>query len=431
FEYSSKQTRSFSIDSDDIVISAYQPKSVLAQILLEPQTMVEDSLTYDITAWSIPYAYGLEAYATKTRLTVNKKGEAAEFTPNEVPDNAYAFLLEWKNLNDARLLGALLEAGVKTRFAEQAFTYSGKQYDPGTIVIAKRDNKDLGEAFEKTITQMANDHQRTLFSTNTGFAESGPDLGSSDIVYLEKPEIALIGGDGSSSLDFGATWHFFEQQLGYPVTVLGTHYLGRVDLDKYNVVIMQSGNYNSIGNRGMQKIQEWVESGGKLIAVQDALQTLQNAEFTALSGHNDDGDKSTQDKIKKEVAEKRQSMKYADREREYAKQIVPGAIFRVSLDNTHPLAFGYDETYFSLKTDNHRFGLLSNGWNVGTIENSNDHMAGFAGHYVKRAVTNSMVFGTESIGQGQIVYMVDNPLFRAFWYDGKLLFCNAIFFVGQ
>ncbi|MEQ8711788.1 MAG: M14 family metallopeptidase [Cyclobacteriaceae bacterium] len=431
YRYSTKSNQNFSIDQEDIVISAYQPKSVLTQILMEPQTMVEDSLTYDITAWSIPYAFGLEAYATKTRLAVTTSDDAASFVANETPDNAYAFLLEWKNLKDARLLSALLKADVKTRFSEQPFTYSGKRYNPGTIVVAKRDNAHLGSGFEDLVVGLANEHQRRLFIIQTGFADAGPDLGSSDIAFLNKPKVALLGGDGSSSLDFGATWHFFEQQLGYPVTVLGTHYFGGVDLSPYDVLILQSGDYGTIGDKGWKKIQSWVENGGKLIAVQDAVKTLHGTEFTSLSGHGNDEEKNELDKMKAEISEKRQTLKYGNRERERAKEIVPGAIFRVTLDNTHPLAFGYGDSYFSLKTDNHRFGYLDKGWNVGIIDSNDDHMAGFAGQYVKRAATNSMVFGTESVGQGQIVYMVDNPLFRAFWYDGKLLFCNAVFFVGQ
>jgi hypothetical protein len=35
------------------------------------------------------------------------------------------------------------------------------------------------------------------------------------------------------------------------------------------------------------------------------------------------------------------------------------------------------------------------------------------------------------MGGGQVIYMSDNPLFRAFWDNGKLLFANAVFFVGQ
>ena len=40
----------------------------MVQVLLEPQTKLNDSLTYDITAWSLPYAYGLKAIATKEEV---------------------------------------------------------------------------------------------------------------------------------------------------------------------------------------------------------------------------------------------------------------------------------------------------------------------------------------------------------------------------
>jgi hypothetical protein len=41
------------------------------------------------------------------------------------------------------------------------------------------------------------------------------------------------------------------------------------------------------------------------------------------------------------------------------------------------------------------------------------------------------LFGVEDFGQGHVVYMVDNPLFRGFWENGKMIFGNAIFMVGQ
>jgi hypothetical protein len=121
---------------------------------------------------------------------------------------------------------------------------------------------------------------------------------------------------------------------------------------------------------------------------------------------------------------------YASQEREYAKNIIPGAIFRVTIDNTHPMAYGYDRTYFSLKTSGQRYGYLSD-QNVGIIEGKDDHMSGFAGQYVKEKLPKSLVFGVEDRGRGQIVYFVDNPLFRNFWYSGKLMVANSIFFVGQ
>ena len=68
YSYGSGEYDSFRIQENDIIISSDQKKSVLAQVLFEPKTHYEDSLTYDITAWSIPYVYGLEAYALETEI---------------------------------------------------------------------------------------------------------------------------------------------------------------------------------------------------------------------------------------------------------------------------------------------------------------------------------------------------------------------------
>jgi len=49
FDYQTGKTTTTEISTDDLVISAYQPKSVLAQVLFEPEPLLPDSLTYDIT----------------------------------------------------------------------------------------------------------------------------------------------------------------------------------------------------------------------------------------------------------------------------------------------------------------------------------------------------------------------------------------------
>jgi len=42
---------------------------------------------------------------------------------------------------------------------------------------------------------------------------------------------------------------------------------------------------------------------------------------------------------------------------------------------------------------------------------------------------NTLAFGVERKGRGNIVYLIDNPLFRGFWEEGKFLMSNAVFFV--
>jgi hypothetical protein len=92
---------------------------------------------------------------------------------------------------------------------------------------------------------------------------------------------------------------------------------------------------------------------------------------------------------------------------------------------------GYPDYYYTLKRGNERYGYLANGWNVGVIRDQDALVSGFAGKNILRKLPESLVFGVENKGAGELVYMVDNPLFRAFWYNGKLMFGNALFLVGQ
>jgi hypothetical protein len=39
--------------------------------------------------------------------------------------------------------------------------------------------------------------------------------------------------------------------------------------------------------------------------------------------------------------------------------------------------------------------------------------------------------GVQPMGRGSIVYFSDNPIFRSFWENGKLLLANAVFLVNQ
>lgn len=429
YNYQTGKDATFSIGSNDLVISAYQPKSVLAHILLEPQTALSDSLTYDITTWSLPYAYGVDGYATTSKVGVEESGSNGEFEENKPAEKTYAYLARWSHLNDAKFLGELIKKKVKVRYTTAPMTYEGQTYDRGTLVIARRDNTQFKD-FEQLIADIANAENQELVAISTGYAQNGPDIGSSDIRYLEAPKVAMVAGEGTNSLSYGATWYFFEQELGYPVSNLPSDGLGDVDLSRYQVLVMPDGGYRSLEDVHFQAISEWVQAGGKLILIQGALRSFRDSDYADLSRYTDDDERKAFTKVQDEIDEQRRLLNYADQERNYMQGAVPGAVFKVTLDNTHPLAYGYDQQYFSLKTSSSRYGLLESG-NVGYISSSDDHMSGFAGQYVKQFAEKSLVLGVERKGRGQIVYFVDNPLFRSFWHNGKLLVANAIFFVGQ
>ncbi len=121
---------------------------------------------------------------------------------------------------------------------------------------------------------------------------------------------------------------------------------------------------------------------------------------------------------------------YGDRERSAISDETPGSIYRVNIDTTHPLGFGLTGGYYTLVQNAYNFDFLKDGWNVGYLKNNN-YVAGFSGKNAKEKLKNTLLMGVQNYGRGSVVYLADDPLFRGFWYSGKLLFGNAVFMVGN
>ncbi|MEO7984770.1 MAG: M14 metallopeptidase family protein, partial [Bacteroidota bacterium] len=82
YHYNTGKEEAVSITAEDVLISSVQPKGALVKALMEPNSHLEDSITYDITAWSLPYVFGLDAYAIKENL---RSSGAASKSENTVP----------------------------------------------------------------------------------------------------------------------------------------------------------------------------------------------------------------------------------------------------------------------------------------------------------------------------------------------------------
>jgi hypothetical protein len=65
YDYFTKKIISYQLAQKDIVIPASQPHSHLVKVLFEPESKFNDTISYDLTAWSLPYVYGLSAIAVK------------------------------------------------------------------------------------------------------------------------------------------------------------------------------------------------------------------------------------------------------------------------------------------------------------------------------------------------------------------------------
>jgi hypothetical protein len=420
YNYVTGKTEQFNVEPNDMVINAHQPKSVLLNVLLEPKTFVADSNTYDITAWSLPYAYGLKAYALKepVKSEVEKaSGAAPALSVNKT--RAYAYIAPWRSVCDVKFLAELLKKNIKVRCTQASFEAGGKKFAPGSLIITRSGNSEAN--FDSIVAEAAIDCEVEPVPLTSGFVDKGADLGSSVIRPIHAPKIILITGEGSSSEAMGEVWHFFEQQINYPVTLVRYRDLNHIRLNDFDVIIFPDGYYDDMP---LDKLQNWVHDGGKLIAMENTVSLLADKKgfsIKNLPAEKHDTSKNSPDLVKT----------YADRDHEAIRSNVPGAIYKVDMDNTHPLGFGLNKYYFTLKLNDVLYSYLGDdGWNVGTIK-KNAYVEGFVGQKAKEKLKDGLLFGVQSLGRGSVVYLVDDPLFRSFWQNGKLLFSNAIFMVGQ
>ena len=421
YDYKTAKNGSLKTSENSLVVSTEQKKGTLVKVLFEPNAMLSDSLTYDITAWSLPYAYGLDAVASESRVDMNLASNGGTILPpkaTNISEEAYAFLSDWNSFKDAQFLSDLFQEDIRVRYAQKPFSMDGRKYDRGSLIITKADNTNNPDFLTK-LSEVASKHLKTVRGTTTGFVEGGKDFGSSSVAMVDAPKVALVSGEPTSTLQFGEIWHFFEQQLQYPVTVIDTEYMADVELSEYNVLILPDGDsYEDFMDADkLEHLKEWVDSGGKLIAMGDALK--------GLTGDN--GFTLKVKEIEKDSTINLQS--HDDNEREQIKNAITGAIFKTKVDATHPLAFGYGDTYFSLKLGDNAYEYLKDGTVVYLEADSTKPVAGFAGSEARKKIGDTLIFGVEEHGDGKVIYMVDNPLFRGFWENGKLFFANALFMV--
>ncbi len=428
FNYFTGKTEPFKAEAGDIVVNTNQSKSNLIKVLFERNSKISDSATYDITAWSIPFAYGLKAYALNNYVNGTSANNPVAPTSTEIAANAYAYAVRWTGLNSVQFLTELLSKRVKVRYSEQPFKSGNQDFEKGTLLILKTSNGSFGKNLETIIHDAAQKANVAVLAVTSGFVDKGSDFGSDKIHIIKKLRVAALTGNGVSSNAAGEVWHFFDQQINYPVSMINADDIGRIALKNYDVLIMPDGFYKLFNDKNaVEQLKNWIEQGGKLIAFENAVQQLSKTDW-AIKQKNAD-DKKDDDKDKK--SDYSLIHRYENREREELTGSTPGSIYRVELDNSHPLAFGYPDYYYTLKMDDNMYDFLKEGgWNVGVIKKDN-LVSGFTGSKAKEKLKDGVIFGVQELGRGQIVYLADDVLFRSFWENGKLLFSNAVFMVGE
>jgi len=204
-----------------------------------------------------------------------------------------------------------------------------------------------------------------------------------------------------------------------PVSLLETNAVGRVDLTRYTVIAMAGGNYGGIDSAGTANLRQWVENGGTLIAMEQAVQwAVSNKLATA---------KLLREEPRRDSVVTR--LPYVDQDRYTGALGINGSIFEATFDRTHPLLFGYEGDKMSVFRGTTIFLEPStSAYATPLVYTANPLLSGYIHKSREKQVKNSAAIVVSALRNGRVILMTDNPNFRAFWFGTNKLFMNSIFF---
>lgn len=409
------------------IVPTNQPQFKLLTSAFERRTTFTDSLFYDVSSWTLPYAFNLPFAELSSREFNNDLLGAEYQIGDEVSGELiggrsnYAYAFEWDEYLAPKAAYRLLSKGARLKVASIPFTAATpegtKEFDYGTIIVplGVQDNQDQ---VHDIINEIAGNDGINVYAISSGLTPSGIDLGSNNFNNLRKPEIAIIGGSGTSQYEIGEAWHLLDTRYNIPVTIIDKPQMSFANLDRYNVIVMANGGYGDFSEGTVNRIKDWVRGGGVLLTYKSAVrwakqQGLAKVDFTSRSGGGSDEDR----------------IPYVRQSPDAGANVIGGAIFNAKMDLTHPMAYGYNSEDLTVFRNSTMFMKLGNNpYSTPVVYTDNPLASGYSSDANVEALKNTASVVISRYGGGRVIAMADNPNFRAFWYGTNKLFANAIFF---
>lgn len=407
------------------VIPSEQPQHRLLRAIFDKTLAYKDSIFYDITAWTMPLAFGLP-YAELGAGQYNASLLGEKVTADKVVTGKITgksnigYLLEWPQFYAPAALYELQSAGVIAKVATNVFeTFvngTTRKYGYGTVLVPVSMQTGSGDDLYNRLKAVAEKYGVTVEALPNGNVSSGSDLGSSKFVVLTRPSVALLVGTGVNPLDAGEIWHLLDQRFNIPLTHLETAAFNRVDLARYNTLIMVGGTaYNEL-NR--EKLRAWVQAGGTLILTEEAVSWASQA-----------GISNVVLKRAKSGVDSTKQLPYTDREQLEGAQAMSGVVLRAEVDLSHPLAYGYRQPWVSLfKANKVYVEKPKSPFAAPFTYGGKPLQSGWLSRENHEGLSNSAAVVVSALGTGRIISIADNPNLRAFWLGGTKLMMNSIFF---
>ena len=469
-DYLTRTAAARQVPAGAYVVPLDQPEKRMIQAILEPRTeqqaeflaeerrkrernrrrgknvRADRDAFYDVTAWALPYAYGVEAYAAHVPVAAGEPLAAAPEHRGSVSGGraGTAYLFDPRPLGAARLALDLLREDFKVAVARKAFSAGGRDWPAGTFVVRRERNP---ETLHERLPALAARAGVEAVAVSTAWTDKGPDLGSATIDSLKPPRIAVLADAPADENAYGAIWFLLERRLQQPFTALRADDVATADLSRYDVIVLPDGaaaQYKKrLGEAGLVRLTAWVKDGGTLVCTGGAAALaadkkvgwtrarLLGPEPDAEDGEEDeDGADDKPAEAAKPPADVLETEQDLWRERERRRQeteLTPGAIFAADLDAEHVLAYGYDRAPLPvLITSDRVLGASPTGANVARIRAADALLSGFAWPEAAERLRGAAYLIDEPHQRGRVIVFADDPNFRSFWRGLEKLFTNAL-----
>lgn len=395
------------------IVPADQRQSRLLAAMFEKRTKFQDSLFYDVSAWTLPLAFNLQYDKLTSLANAGSKVTDLKAPNGTVQGNGnYAYLFEWNAYYAPKALAKIKAIGLRAKVAMKPFTLEGQRYDYGTIMIPVQNQVMNAQEIRTFMNAIASESHLNINAVYSGLTE-GIDLGSNNFEAIKNIKVAMIIGDNINSYDAGEIWHLFDQRYEIPLTKLDTRNFGRMNLSKYTHIILP--NSYSLDSNHINKLKTWVQNGGTIIGYRNASRLLNNKKFISLD-------------FKKTGIEAK-NVSFVDRRNHNGAQVIGGAIFNTKLDRSHPINFGYQYDELPMFRNTTLFiNPNERSYNNPIQYTNNPLLSGYISEENLEHLKNSVPFQTSRMGSGRVIVFTDNTNFRAFWYGTNKLLMNAIFF---
>jgi hypothetical protein len=406
-----------------VPLEQYQSKFI--KTLFETESNFRDSIFYDVSTWTMPLAFDLE-YSQVSKSLFPGLTPGPEITTSIVEsgevintNNTYAYIFNWEDYHSATVLYKIMDKGLRTKVLTQPLIIQSgknvKSFDRGSIVIPIQnqpiDSKEITELLNKLCKEYPIDFQGLA----SGYGENNISIGHPSVEALEKPEIMIAVRGGARSYNAGEIWHHIDTKLKIPVTKMESDNISARSIKRYNTIILPSGNY-SFSERQQDAINDWVSAGGNLILIDRSVDWAVQAKMIYLK-------KKSSDAIP--ISESN----YESAGNDQGAQVLGGAIFEAKGDLTHPLLYGYADNIFPVFRRSATFYESPENIYASPLKYSaTPRMSGYTPRGAEETAAGSVALSVHSKGSGRIVAIMDNPVFRGYWWGGNRILNNAIFF---